>query len=105
MLSETATWHHKRWQLWATGAWFNSDSYSSRLYLYERQLPHQYGFASYSGRGWRIALLARADMGRWQGHVRIGHTHYTDRTEIGTGLQTISKPYMTEVGLQLRYRW
>ena len=105
MLSETATWRHKRWQLWATGAWFSSDSYASRLYLYERQLPHQYGFASYSGRGWRIALLARADMGRWQGHVRIGHTHYTDRTEIGTGLQTISKPYMTEVVLQLRYRW
>ena len=104
MLSQTVGWQKADWLLSAVAAWFRSDDHASRLYLYERQLPHQFGFASYYGRGVRLSVLARLSLGRWLCHVRLGHTHYSDRESVGTGLQQVSHPFLTDLDLQLRYR-
>lgn len=104
MLSQTARWQPRHWLLSLTAAWFDTESSASRLYLYERQLPHQYAFASYYGRGMRLSLLARLTIGRWQGHALLGHTRYFDRSVIGSGLQAVGHSFMTDLSLQLRYR-
>lgn len=104
MLSQTARWQPRHWLLSLTAAWFDTESSASRLYLYERQLPHQYAFASYYGRGMRLSLLAQLTIGRWQGHALLGHTRYFDRSVIGSGLQAVGHSFMTDLSLQLRYR-
>jgi hypothetical protein len=105
MISETATWKTTPLLYFTIGAaWFNTDSYMSRLYLFEHQLPHQYASTSYDGQGMRCSLLGCATIGSWQGHLLVGYTHYFDRSAIGTGLQQIDHSSMTDVEVQLRYR-
>jgi hypothetical protein len=105
MLSETCAWQPKRWLVQCCGAYFRTDSYAARLYLYERQLEHTYGFPSYYGEGMHVSLLLRADCSkRLRIGARAGYTHYFDRAAIGSGLQRIGHSSMTDVDLQLRLR-
>ena len=104
MVSETAAWQHRSLLLHLTAACFDTDGYESRVYLYERQLAHSYGFPSYYGQGMRLMLMARANLGRyWQLAMRLGHTRYFDRDVIGSGLQQISAPRATDLEIQLRF--
>ena len=105
MLSETCAWQPKRWLVQCCGAYFRTDSYAARLYLYERQLEHTYGFPSYYGEGMHVSLLLRADCSKClRIGARAGYTHYFDRAAIGSGLQRIGHSSMTDVDLQLRLR-
>lgn len=106
MLSQQLSWKHGGWQLAASAAYFDTDSYDSRIYAYERQLPHNFAFPMYYGRGYRLALVARSTIGRkLQIDGKIGATHYNDRTTISSGLQEISGSTMTDVSLQMRWRF
>ena len=105
MLSQRVDWKHRWLSLGMMAGWFDTPSYATRIYVYERQLPHEYAFPMYYGRGVRFSLLARADVSRaLQLNVRAGHTWYADRNTIGTGLQQIDAPRATDVELQLRLR-
>ena len=106
MVSETVGWRHAWWQLTLMAAYFNTDSYDSRIYAYERQLPHQFAFPMYYGRGERLSLVARAHIGRaLQIDAKLGTTHYHDRSTIGSGLQEINSSTMTDLALQARWRF
>lgn len=106
MMSEQVAWKHAWWQLSAYAAYFNTDSYDSRIYAYERQLPHNFAFPMYYGRGYRLAFVARANIGKaLQIDGKIGSTHYYDRTTISSGLQEINGSTMTDMSLQVRYRF
>ncbi len=106
MVSETIAWKHRWWQLGAVVAWFHTDSYDSRIYTYERQLPHEFGFISYYGKGNRLMLVGRANIGNTlQFDAKLGHTHYNDRSVIGSGLQQVAGSSMTELDIQLRWRF
>ena len=104
MLSQTVTWQQRQLLVSALAAWFHTDDYASRLYLNERRMPHEYGFAQCFGHGLRLSALARATMGRWQLHARLGLTRYLDRTTIGSGLQQTSHRGLTDLDFQLHYR-
>ena len=89
-----------------SAAYFKTDSYDSRVYAYERQLPHEYAFPMFYGRGYRLALTARADISpSWQLNMKVGHTHYNDRSVIGSGLQEIAGSSMTDLDMQVRWRF
>jgi len=106
MMSEQVSWKHAWWQLSANAAYFNTDSYDSSIYAYERQLPHNFAFPTYYGRGYRLALVVRANIGTaLQIDGKIGSTHYYDRTTISSGLQEINGSTMTDMTLQMRYRF
>ena len=105
MLSQQASWQTQRWLVALTAAWFHTDDYQSRLYLYERQPAHQFAFPTYYGHGLRLALMARADLSqRLRLAARLGHTRYFDRTTIGTALQQVDHSTLTDLDLQLRCR-
>lgn len=105
MVSQNGAWQQHRWLVQLGGAYFHTDSYAARIYLYERQLAHNYGFPSYYGQGMHLSLLARADCSsRLRLSARVGYTHYFDRSSIGTGLQLVDHSSMTDVDLQLRLR-
>ncbi len=106
MLSEQVSWKHAWWQLALTAGYFNTDSYDSRIYVYERQLPRNFAFPMYYGRGTRLALVARANIGETlQIDAKIGSTHYADREVISSGLQQIDGNTQTDVDLQVRWRF
>lgn len=105
MVSEQFTMHQPRWTLHATAALFHTDDYSSRIYLYEHQLAHEYSSPSYYGRGLRLLLQATADVSRKvRLCLRLGHTNYFDRSTISSGNQLINHSSMTDLDLQLRLK-
>lgn len=106
MLSEHVGYHTDRLQLQLLAAYFHTDSYAARLYVYEQQLRGNFLFPSYYGQGLRLSLTAAATLGR---HLtlsaKLGHTHYTDRSVIGNALQQIEASHMEDLALQLRYKF
>lgn len=105
MVSEHLVWQPRSWLLSATAAYFHTDDYASRLYLYERLMAHEYSMPSYFGHGLHFAVLARKDFGnRLRLAVRLGFTNYFDRSVIGSGLQQIDGSQQAEFDLQLRWR-
>ena len=106
MVSELFSWKHAWWQLGGAFSWFSTDSNDSRIYTYERQLPHEFSFPMYYGRGYRAVLTGRARVGRaLQLDAKLGHTHYNDRSVIGSGLQQVAGSSMTDLDFQLRWRF
>ena len=105
MLSQHAQLSRRWLQLSAMAAYFHTDDYASRLYVYERHLPHVFSFPTYYGEGLRLSLTARTDVGRrLRLMAQVGFTSYFDRDVIGSGLQQIDHSSQTDLALQLRYR-
>ena len=106
MVSQQIGYQQPRLMLGLQGAYFNTDSYQSRIYVYERQLTYEYVYPVYYGEGIRLALHARYDL---NSHLRLstrmGYTNYFDRNFIGTGLQAVNASHVTDVDLQLRWRF
>ena len=106
MLSENVSWKYRWWQISAVAGLFRTDSYDARIYVYERQLPHTFASPMFYGYGLRLALVARASIGRHiQADAKLGYTHYNDREIIGSGLQQIDSPTKTDLSLQMRWRF
>ncbi len=106
MLSEHLSFTFRRWQGQLTAAWFHTDDYSTRLYLYERGMLNTYSNYSLYGHGLRLALTGRWDVGRSLLLIaKLGTTHYTDRKTIGSGLQQIDGSAKTDLDVQLRWKF
>ena len=106
MLSEQAVYAWRWLQLSANIAYFHTDNYESRLYLYERPLLYEFSSLMLYGRGLRYALMTRADISK---HLmvtaKIGVTNYFDRSVISSGLQQINGSSMSEVDIQIRWKF
>ena len=106
MLAEQLAWQHRWLRLNLAAALFDTDDYQSRVYLYERHLAGDFAMPSYYGEGMRLSLMAHADLGRHlQLTSRIAYTDYFDRSTIGTGLQAVDRSSLTDLDLQLRWRF
>lgn len=106
MVSQQASFSRPKLLLSAIAAYFNTDSYQSRIYIYERQLQHEFSFPTYSGEGIRIALQTQADLGRrLRLAAKIGYVNYFDRNSISSGLQEIDQSHQTDIDLQLRWKF
>ena len=96
----------KSWKVYASGAYFNTDDYDSRLYTYERGMLNSFGYSAYYGKGMRLALMLRADLSE---HLMVaakaGHTHYFDRENIGTAERTIYSCHQTDIDVQVRMKF
>ncbi len=87
-------------------ALFDTDDYDNRLYVYEQDAWLNFTFPAYFGKGIRNYLLlqyrvnSKTDL--W---LRWSKTHYTDRTVIGSGGDTIAGDTKNDVKLQARIRF
>lgn len=85
-------------------ALFNAAEYETRLYFYERDTPQSFSFPTYYGRGFRFYSLLEYNMNkRFRIWLRIARSKYSDREEIGSGLETIDGDHKTDLKLQVRY--
>lgn len=89
----------------AIAAYFDTESYQSRIYTYEPQMQNDFYFPSYYGRGMRLLMLMKADAGQHlRVSARIGHSRYFDRDVISSGLQQIDGNSLTDLDVQVRWR-
>ena len=105
MLSQSANYQWQRLKLSGMAGYFHTDSYNSRLYVYERNPLYNFSFPAYYGEGVRLSLMAQANVGRRLTlTAKLGFTHYFDRTTIGSGLQQINGPTQTDLDMQMRWK-
>lgn len=105
MLSEQAVYAWRWLQLSANVAYFHTDNYESRLYLYERSLLYDFSSLMLYGKGLRYALMTRADISKHLMLIaKIGVTDYFDRSVISSGLQQINGSSMTDVDIQIMWK-
>ena len=106
MISETAGFKTENIALNALVAYFHTDDYDSRLYLYESGPKYTFSVPMVYGHGLRYMLMAQ-----WQPSRRllftakIATTNYFDRAVISSGYQQIDASSMTDLDLQLRWRF
>lgn len=102
-----------RWRCSLLLAWFNTQDYDSRLYIYEPGLYQSFNWSMIYGRGERAAATVRwqspASFGRrrlrWHWQAKVGLTHYDDRDAISSGPLLIRSPWKADVSLLARVQF
>ncbi|HLT06499.1 MAG TPA: helix-hairpin-helix domain-containing protein [Cyclobacteriaceae bacterium] len=96
------TWNNFRLSM--RFALFDTEDYENRQYIYEKNVLWAFSIPTYYGQGMRYYLLAQYDISnRFTLWARWARTTFTDREEIGSGLQTIQGNTFSESTFQLRY--
>lgn len=105
-ISQTLGYAYRWLRLNGGISYFNTDSYDSRVYLYEQGPLYTYSMGQYQGNGIRYWLMVRAAMGkRLSLTAKCGVTDYFDRSSIGSGLQQVDGSALTDLDLQLRWKF
>ena len=106
MITENIGYDIGKWQIFAGGKYFNTDGYDSRLYSYERAMPHTFSFPAYYGHGIRYSLVATwSPSPTLQFTSKAGITNYFDRSTISSGQQQINASSACDIEMGLRWRW
>ncbi len=87
-------------------SYFDTDSYASRVYIYEKGMPYSFSFPSFYYRGVHGGLLLRADLNKQITLLgRYNYTHYFNRETIGSSQQLINGNSKQDIQLMLRMKW
>jgi hypothetical protein len=85
-------------------AYFNTDSYDSRIYAYENDVLYAVSFPAYYGKGWRYYLIGKMPISRnLDAWIRLAQTNVSDRATIGSGTSEIDGNRKTDLKVQLKY--
>jgi hypothetical protein len=94
----------KRCQIKGRLAYFNTDSYDSRIYAYENDVLYAVSFPAYFGKGWRYYLIGKMPISRnLEAWIRIAQTNVNDRVTMGSGTNEIEGRRKTDLKVQLKY--
>ncbi|WP_229374537.1 ComEA family DNA-binding protein [Fibrella rubiginis] len=103
---QDATYERGRLSLSGRVAYFSTDDYDSRQYVYERDVLYAFSFPAYADQGFRHYLLARYQLNQhldiW---FRYARTDLLNQPDIGSGLDLINSPHKTEMKMQVRWRF
>lgn len=84
-------------------AWFNTDSYQSRIYAYENNVLYSYSFPSFMGKGWRTYLNLNWKPYPWLTcYVKSGMTYYPSQQSISSGVTKIDGNKRYDLAVQVR---
>jgi hypothetical protein len=87
-------------------AYFFTEDYYNRQYMYEHDMLYTYNFPAYNGHGLRAYVLFRYspvhNIDVW---LKAAHHHFLNEDEIGTGLLSISGNKKTEIKCQVRIKF
>ncbi len=87
-------------------ALFDTDSYDTRQYAYERDVLYAFSIPAFSGKGTRMyALLQFRPLRHLDVWVKYGLTHYRNQDRIGSGLETIEGAKRSDMKVQARYKF
>jgi len=105
-VSQLISWRmNKMFQAHLAAAYFHTDDYDSRMYLYERGMLYSFSYPVVYGKGIRYSLLLKAQLSeKLMVQTRIAVTDYFDRSVIGSGYQQVNGSSMTDLEFQLRWK-
>ncbi|GAB3327899.1 helix-hairpin-helix domain-containing protein [Larkinella ripae] len=87
-------------------AWFRTDSYDSRQYVYERDVFLAFSMPAYADKGIRNYLLIQYTFNKhldlW---LRWSRTDFRQQETVGSDLDEIAKPHKSDVKVQVRWRF
>ena len=96
----------RKLQLKGRIAYYNTDDYDSRIYVYENDVLYAISLPAYYGKGVRTYLIARYPINR---HIdfwfRYARTQLNEGSTIGSGTDLINAPHKTDIKAQIRYRF
>lgn len=108
ILTQDLQWNPKNLPLDVTlrYAFFDTDSYDSRIYTYENNALYTFSIPAYYYQGSRFYILLRYRFLRvcdlW---VRYGQTLYNNRESVGTGAEMTNGSTRTDLTIQLRIKF
>lgn len=87
-------------------AYFDTETYNARIYVYESDVLYAYSFPAYYYRGMKAYLTLRYDIYKnidmW---VRVANLFYSNRDHVGSGLEETAGKHRTEIKVQLRFNF
>jgi len=84
--------------------YFETNSYNSRIYVYESDVLYSFSIPAFYDKGFRYYINCHYDLFRnFEIWLRWAQTVYKDKTKIGSALDEIKGNSKTEVKIQLRY--
>ncbi len=87
-------------------AWFDTQSYNSRIYAYENDLLYTFSIPAYYGKGFRTYLNLKYKItDKIDCWAKVSNTHFTDREIISSGYNEIEGKNKTELKFQLRLKF
>jgi hypothetical protein len=99
-------YREENWGLGVRFLFFDVPDYYARIYTYENDILYYFYIPSFNGQGSRMYLNAKWNLTQSiRLYGKIGHTIYTDRTEVGSGLNEIQGRYRTDVRLQCQLKF
>ncbi len=84
---------------------FDTDDYNARIYAYENDVLYNFSIPSFQDKGSRAYLLSKLKIKEnitlW---LKFAQTWYSNKKEIGSGLQTINSNTKTNLKIQLQIK-
>lgn len=106
MIAQDVNFNFDRVRLSTRYALFDTDSYNTRQYVYERDVLYAFSIPAFSGKGTRFYALMQIRPHRkldiW---LKYGLTHYRNQDSVGSGLDTIEGTKRSDVKAQVRYKF
>ncbi|WP_019945970.1 ComEA family DNA-binding protein [Dyadobacter beijingensis] len=103
---QDVNWHFRKVEISARAAFFKTDDYDSRQYVYEKDMLYAFSIPAYYNTGTRHYLMLRYTASRrikiW---LRWSQTRYSDIEKISSGLNEINGNKRSEVKLQVMYQF
>jgi hypothetical protein len=93
----------KEWALNFRYLLFDTDSYDTRLYAFEQDVPYSFSVPAFSGKGSRLYAMVNSKLNRNLAVIlRFSQTWYSDRGLISSGLDEIEGSKKTDIKAVLR---
>lgn len=106
MLTGRTEYKYRWLTAYASVGYFDTDDYSSRLYMYEKGLLYTFSFPMLYGRGIRYSANVRADLLSDLILIcKVGTTNYFDRNTISSSYQQINGSSMTDIEAQIKWKF
>lgn len=106
MVSQTGGFKRNGLQATANINYFRTHDYDSRLYAYERGMLYDFSFPMFYGHGMRFSLcLQDALTKNFILTGKVGTTKYFDRDHIASSYQRIDGSAMTDLELQMKWKF
>jgi hypothetical protein len=87
-------------------AFFETDSYDSRIYAFENDVLYSFSIPAFFGKGYRYYLNINYDISKkltcW---ARFAQTIYPGQTSVGSGLDKIAGNRRSELKMQIMYNF
>lgn len=106
MLMQDIEFKIKRVQIKTRVAYFDTDTYDSRVYAYENDVLYAISFPAYSGKGLRYYFLTKLPISRnIEAWFRIAQTRLNDEIGFSSGYNQIEGRYKTDAKVQLKFKF